>query len=574
MNLRQSFCSFLAIAVMAGAHEKHNIAIHGTVTNMDGKGVAGAKVTLLVAGLTGTTDDSGKYSLLRTGIDIARFSVPKTEMISINNGVLEIRLAKSSPVKVGIFDIKGNLQKKALLQTASAGVYRLNIWEHTFASKMLIVKAMTDECVTTLQYTPMSYSKHLVRSPVKNAGMGNGSLTKVATAVIDDTLMTVAEGYDTSKVPVTSYDQEVNVTLKVVNKICGTSYFSDFPAGKTPREIGEKIAKQFNSTYSPATMSTDVNDEYAAPFHYKAVCTWYGALDVAKLINDKSLLESLIKKYTDNSAAYDRKFSAIKKGSGSVDANILGMIPLEVNLLNGNEGALTAGTAIADHQITNKDASNQKRYAADDMFMVTGLQVQAYRATRDNKYIDFMAERMVDYLDKMQDSTGCFPQKIGIDAKWGRGNGWFAAGMAEMLRVLDPSHKHYARIVEGFKKMMAGLLQYQIKDGQGAGIWRQVIERTDASNWPETSGSAMFATAMITGVKLCILDEETYGTAARSAWLALTNYVGQDGRVSQISDWCYYSSGDAYSYYVGRPKVTGDGHGQAPMLWAAAAIMR
>jgi rhamnogalacturonyl hydrolase YesR len=576
MNLRVIFSLILLTVIMANAEKGQEIALHGTVNNVKGEKVGGAKVKLLVAGLTVTTDDSGKYSLLRTGIDVARLSVPKTENILLNNGVLEIRLASSSPVKVEIFDIKGTLLKKELHQKASAGVYRLNIFENAFASKVLIIKALVEGHLRALRYTPVSNDLNMVHSSMKSAGTGNGSLTKVAATEIEDTLMTVAEGYDTSKVPITSYNQEVNVTLKTVNKVCGTAYFTDFPAGKTPREIGERIAKLFNSSYSPATMSTDVNDEYAVPFHYKAVCTWYGALDLANLTDNKSLLETLIKKYTDNSAAYDRKFNAIKSGSGSVDANILGMVPLEVYLLDSNEKALTAGTLIADHQIANKDAANQKRYAADDMFMVTGLQVQAYRATRNSKYIDFMAERMVDYLDTMQDGKdGCFPQKIGVSAKWGRANGWFAVGMAEMLRVLDPSHKNYARILDGYKKMMAGLLEYQIQDGQqGAGIWRQVIERTDSSNWPETSGSAMFATAMITGVKMCILDEQTYGPAARKAWLALTNYVGQDGKVSQISDWCYYSSGDAYSYYVGRPKVTGDGHGQAPMLWAAAALLR
>jgi rhamnogalacturonyl hydrolase YesR len=43
--------------------------------------------------------------------------------------------------------------------------------------------------------------------------------------------------------------------------------------------------------------------------------------------------------------------------------------------------------------------------------------------------------------------------------------------------------------------MMKGLLSYQIKSGNGAGIWHQVIDSTDKSNWPETSGSAMFTYA-------------------------------------------------------------------------------
>ena len=57
--------------------------------------------------------------------------------------------------------------------------------------------------------------------------------------------------------------------------------------------------------------------------------------------------------------------------------------------------------------------------------------------------------------------------------------------------------------------MMAALLKYQGKDG----MWRQLIDHDDA--WPESSSSAMFTFAMITGVKNGWLDAATYGPAAR-----------------------------------------------------------
>ena len=137
MNLRLILCLFLLFAITVNAQEEQDVAIHGTVTNADGEGIAGAEVTLLVAGLTATTDDEGAYSLLQTGINPARLSVPKTEKISLQKGILELRLAGTSPVEVGIFDIKGNLLQKELLSKASAGVYRLNILENAFASGKL-----------------------------------------------------------------------------------------------------------------------------------------------------------------------------------------------------------------------------------------------------------------------------------------------------------------------------------------------------------------------------------------------------------------------------------------------------
>ena len=58
---------------------------------------------------------------------------------------------------------------------------------------------------------------------------------------------------------------------------------------------------------------------------------------------------------------------------------------------------------------------------------------------------------------------------------------------------------------------MSALLKYQGKDG----MWRQLIDHDEA--WPESSSSAMFSFAMITGVKRGWLDAATYGPAARKA---------------------------------------------------------
>ena len=87
---------------------------------------------------------------------------------------------------------------------------------------------------------------------------------------------------------------------------------------------------------------------------------------------------------------------------------------------------------------------------------------------------------------------------------WGRGDGWFAAGMAEMLRDLPANHPQRARILAGYKTMMAALLRYQAKDG----MWRQLIDHEEF--WEESSSTGMFAYAMITGVKNGWLDAATW----------------------------------------------------------------
>lgn len=334
-------------------------------------------------------------------------------------------------------------------------------------------------------------------------------------------------------------------------------YRFDLPKEAEPELIGLLAAKRFEMKLKKVDT------------HYKTACTWYGALQLAGLLDEASLLESIIKKFR----MYMRgAFNSTLMGPGHVDQNVFGIVPFEIYRKTKDKNILSVGKALADHQLKNKDHPDQRRYAVDDMFMLIALQVQAYRATTDEKYLNFAASRMVEYLNRLQKSDGFFYHLTDNDIKWGRGNGWFASGMTEILQELDESHAHYATIRKGYLKMMAGLLQYQIQEGRpGAGLWHQVIDNESEENWPESSGSAMFAFAMVTGIDKGWLDCDIYGPVARRTWLALVNLVDETGDLRDISDWCYFPT---LKEYLDRGRLTGDGHGQAPLLWTAAALIR
>ena len=90
---------------------------------------------------------------------------------------------------------------------------------------------------------------------------------------------------------------------------------------------------------------------------------------------------------------------------------------------------------------------------------------------------------------------------------------------------------------------MGALLKYQGMDG----MWRQLIDHEDA--WPESSSSAMFTFAMITGVKKGWLDAATYGPAARG-WIAVVGYVDQNYNVTQVCEGT--NKKDDMQYYLDR----------------------
>ena len=197
--------------------------------------------------------------------------------------------------------------------------------------------------------------------------------------------------------------------------------------------------------------------------------------------------------------------------------------------------------------------------------MITIIQTQAYKVTGDLKYLNRAAKEMVLYLDELQRPNGLFYHAPDVPFYWGRGNGWMAAGMTELLRYLPKDNKDRLRILKGYQKMMKSLKKYQTSDG----LWNQLIDQPDC--WAETSGSAMFTFAFIAGVKQGWLKAKEYGPAARKAWMALIPYINEKNDVREV---CVGTNKkNSKQYYYDRPRHTGDYHGQAPYLWCAVALL-
>ena len=336
-----------------------------------------------------------------------------------------------------------------------------------------------------------------------------------------------------------------------------TDYFTNWPAGSAPQDVGKRLAEHFVT--SPHQGNNSI--------FYGECATWYGALTVAQLTHDDALRQRLIDKFTPiMPGGAEAGLIPVRR---HVDDSIFGIIPLEIGIQTKDKTYLAYGRWWADRQWENPQPdglSAETRYWIDDMYMLTILQLEAWRATGDRKYLDRDALEMVSYLDKLQQPNGLFYHAADVPFFWGRGDGWVAAGMAEMLRSLPADHPQRARILKGYQAMMAALLKYQGKDG----MWRQLIDHDEA--WPETSGSAMFTFAMITGVKNGWLDANTYAPAARKAWLGLVKYLDKDANVREV---CVGTGkGKTLDHYRNRARKTGDLHGQAPILWTATALLR
>lgn len=357
------------------------------------------------------------------------------------------------------------------------------------------------------------------------------------------------------------------------SKKAADTSLSHFPAGSTPQEVGQLVAQHFIET--PHT-----NFNRATPprvITYPETCAWYGALRFADVTGNQQMLQQLAQRFEPLFGSRD---TLIPKPD-HVDYSVFGSVPLELYIQTKENKYLDLGKRIADKQwgppegprvkpeswyYYNKGMTWQTRMWIDDMFMITAVQSQAYRATGDPKYINRAAKEMVLYLDTLQQPNGLFYHAPDVPFFWGRGDGWMAAGMSLLLQSLPKDNPDRPRIMEGYKKMMASLLQYQAADG----MWRQLID--DPASWKETSCTGMFTFAFITGVKEGWLDAKTYGPAARKAWLSLIKYIDKNGDISNVCEGT--NKKNNRQYYLDRKRNVGDLHGQAPVLWCAAALLK
>ncbi len=356
--------------------------------------------------------------------------------------------------------------------------------------------------------------------------------------------------------------------------------FGPWPKGKSPAEIGKRVAEHF--VVQPHGNFGRPNPPNS--IIYPESCAWYGALTFAQLTHDASLTERLTRRFD---SLFTTDANLLPKAD-HVDPSAFGAVPFELYIETHDPRYLAIGKAIADRQwapptperlaalkpedraivdeAVAKGLSQQTRFWIDDMYMITILQVQAYRATGDATYIDRGAREMVAYLDKLQQPNGLFFHAPDVPFFWGRGNGWFAVGMAEMLRSLPKDHPARPRILEGYHKMLATLLACQGPDG----MWKQLIDHPES--WAETSCTGMFAFAMITGVKNGWLDAAAYGPAAQKAWIALVGYIDDNADIHEVCEGT--NKKNDYQYYMDRKRNVGDLHGQAPVLWCASAFLR
>jgi len=327
------------------------------------------------------------------------------------------------------------------------------------------------------------------------------------------------------------------------------SFEGPSPLAASARETGILAAREWSAR--PEVVLYEIPDVVAP--HYAEAGAALGVARLSDRLADPALLGLVRERW--------QKAARMPNSANHADANLIGLWAMLA-------GDTALGIKLAEDQWTttgDDDLTTQARYWIDDIWMIGALQVQAWRETGEARFLDRAALMAVRYLDRLQQPNGLFHHGLEAPFFWARGNGWVAAGLAEILSVLPHDHPQRAAIAAGFARMAEALLRTQRRDG----LWGQLIDRTEA--WTESSGSAMFAYAFLRGANAGFLPGSAYGQAAQRAWNGLRERVEPDGKLRGV---CVGTGqADNAQFYFDRPTVTGDLHGQAPLLWLASELL-
>lgn len=221
------------IWALCGAAMAVKVDLRGKVADAaSGKPIAGAVVALGGQGLKDTTGTDGLYALASeaSGVELRN----SRSSIAMEDGALVFAMDRSGPVRIDVLDLAGNRLRSIRLDRLESGSHRLPVVDGLRGGGLLLVRVAVGDREASFRVLP-------------EAGSATFSVIPAARmAAVVDTLRVTAGGYVAKAVPVSGYEQALDVSLDAM-ATCN-------PADKT----GDPIAVNVSNAYSPLTGSHQV----------------------------------------------------------------------------------------------------------------------------------------------------------------------------------------------------------------------------------------------------------------------------------------------------------------------------
>lgn len=176
----------------------------------------------------------------------------------------------------------------------------------------------------------------------------------------------------------------------------------------------------------------------------------------------------------------------------------------------------------------------------DALFMAPPVYAHLAKIENDTSYLQFMDrefKRTCNFLyDKenrlfFRDSS--YLNKVeanGSKIFWGRGNGWVAAGLVNLLKLLPEASEYRPYYEELFRELVSRLAELQNSDG----FWHASLLDPGSYPSPETSATALITYALAYGINHELLDKEKYASVMERSWQALLSAIDDEGKLGWV----------------------------------------
>ena len=217
--------------------------------------------------------------------------------------------------------------------------------------------------------------------------------------------------------------------------------------------------------------------------------------------------------------------------------------------------------------------NNRKNY--DDIFSQFKFVIENMRNPLNGLYFHAMdTSREAFWCDKV---TGLSQHS------WLRAIGWYTMALIDTLDQVDnKDHKYDAEckmLEDAFKDLVDSMLKYQDESG----MWYQVVNLGGIpGNYLETSGSSIFAYAIMKSVRMGILDESYFQYGEKAFNGVCEKYLSEKDGELQLDGICLVAGlgpqdnkrrDGTFGYYMSEPIVSNDAKGVGPLVLAYIEIL-
>jgi unsaturated rhamnogalacturonyl hydrolase len=154
---------------------------------------------------------------------------------------------------------------------------------------------------------------------------------------------------------------------------------------------------------------------------------------------------------------------------------------------------------------------------------------------------------------------------------WGRGVGWFAMALVDVLKYVPPDHPDAEELQLILRKLAGGLKSTQDAE---TGLWFQVLDKGERpDNWHETTATGMFVYALKVASEEGYVDSN-YREVAEKGWEGLKSKIVTDPEGFPVLTDAVQGMGVQADYenYVNKQRLHNSPHGLCAVLLAATQM--